>query len=524
MPTFDALRQACIDPDRAYVGPVPPYWAAASQVIDEVLVEGASWAKTPKLRLNPGLVAVIGARGSGKTALVDMIAAGCGSYQESEERPSFLARAREHLSGSCVSLKWLSGGDPISRPLDSPVNLLPDAYPRARYLSQQFVKELCSIEGMPALIKEIERVIFEAHPSLERDGAADFDELLENRARQYRDARAREETALASLSDQIGIEMGKSRQVDPLKAQIDEKQKLIARYNGDRKDLLPKDAGEMAERLQELLAAAEKVRSNIRYYANRKASLVGLGNEIQDLRKNRAPEALRSLKELHQNIKLNANEWDHFLLEYTGDVDAIVATKTGETENRATSLTGTTPATAVDDSGTFLLKTADPANTPLAILEAEIGRLEKLVAADKETAQKLSAVSKRIAEETTALERLKEKLADCEGARDRATNLVVDREQSYVRVFDAVLGEERVLKEPYAPLMARLKAAGGTLAKLSFTVSRVANIAKWAKRGEEELFDLRGGPFKGLGHSQKKQMACWKMTGQAAIQRRFRLR
>lgn len=101
---------------------------------------------------------------------------------------------------------------------------------------------------------------------------------------------------------------------------------------------------------------------------------------------------------------------------------------------------------------------------------------------------------------------------------------MVDREQSYVRVFDAVLGEERVLKELYALLMARLKAAGGTLAKLSFTVSRVANIAKWAKRGEEELFDLRGGPFKGLGHSQKKQMACWKMTGQAAIQRRFRLR
>jgi len=210
------------------------------------------------------------------------------------------------------------------------------------------------------------------------------------------------------------------------------------------------------------------------------------------------------LKELHQNINLNANEWDHFLLEYTGDVDAIVATKTGGTENRATSLTGTTPATAVDNSGTFLLKTANPANTPLAILEAEIGRLKKLVAADKETAQKLSAVSKRIAEETTALERLKEKLADCEGARDRATNVVVDREQSYVRVFGAVLGEERVLKALYALLMARLKAAGGTLAKLSFTVSRVANIAKWAKRGEEELFDLRGGPFKGFGTLAKE--------------------
>lgn len=43
VPTFDALRQACLDPERAYVGPSPPSWAAASQIIDEVLVAGASW-------------------------------------------------------------------------------------------------------------------------------------------------------------------------------------------------------------------------------------------------------------------------------------------------------------------------------------------------------------------------------------------------------------------------------------------------------------------------------------------------
>ncbi|MBK8909045.1 MAG: hypothetical protein IPM60_14460 [Rhodospirillales bacterium] len=57
MPTFDALRQACIEPERAYVGPSPPSWAAASQIIDAVLLEGAPWAKTPAVRLNPGLVA-----------------------------------------------------------------------------------------------------------------------------------------------------------------------------------------------------------------------------------------------------------------------------------------------------------------------------------------------------------------------------------------------------------------------------------------------------------------------------------
>lgn len=170
-PTFDALRQAYIDPERAYVGATPPSGASASQVINDITVTGASWAQTPHLNLNPGLVAIIGARGSGKTALADMIAAGCDAYTGSQARPSFLARAREHLGGAGVTVTWQDGHEPLTRPLDAPVNRAADAYARARYLSQQFVEELCSIEGMPKLVKEIERVIFEAHPSIDRDGA-----------------------------------------------------------------------------------------------------------------------------------------------------------------------------------------------------------------------------------------------------------------------------------------------------------------------------------------------------------------
>jgi hypothetical protein len=69
---FDALRQACIDPSgRAHVGAEPPGSATPSQVISEVRVLDASWMTTPVIPLNPGLVAIIGARGSGKTALAD---------------------------------------------------------------------------------------------------------------------------------------------------------------------------------------------------------------------------------------------------------------------------------------------------------------------------------------------------------------------------------------------------------------------------------------------------------------------
>jgi hypothetical protein len=192
-----------------------------------------------------------------------------------------------------------------------------------------------------------------------------------------------------------------------------------------------------------------------------------------------------------------------------------------EAERGAQSWKGTTPTRAADETGAFLSSTADPVETPLAILEAEIARLEKLVATSRETAMKLSAISKRIAEESAALERLKERLKDCEGARSRTIALVADREDGYMRVFRAILAEERVLNELYAPLLRRLKSAGGTLAKLSFTVSRNVDVASWAKRGEDELFDLRGGPFKGIGSLAKEAKSllkeAWKFGDAAAV-------
>ncbi|RUU14140.1 hypothetical protein EOD23_02040 [Mesorhizobium sp. USDA-HM6] len=169
--TFDGLRQACIDPDRAYVGPNPPAWSSESQTISHIEILNAPWARTPDIGLNPGLVTIIGARGSGKTALADMIAAGCDAYVEDDERPSFLERAGEHLKNAKVLVHWLSGEATSAKHLDRPAADW-DSFPRVRYLSQQFVDRLCSPEGMPQMIKEIERVIFEAHT--DRDGAVNF--------------------------------------------------------------------------------------------------------------------------------------------------------------------------------------------------------------------------------------------------------------------------------------------------------------------------------------------------------------
>src|SRR3546814_9033565 len=90
-------------------------------------------------------------------------------------------------------------------------------------------------------------------------------------------------------------------------------------------------------------------------------------------------------------------------------------------------------------------------------------------------------------------------------AKDRARQLQADREAAYGRAFDALVAEQSVLEELYAPWMARLGASSGTLKKLSFSVARTADVEQWADVAEDGLIDLRKtGSFRGKGTDRKR--------------------
>jgi hypothetical protein len=245
--TFDSLRQACIDPKgRAHVGLEPPKAAMPSQVITHVDIENASWVATNSVPLNSGLVAIIGARGSGKTALADMIAAGCDAisvsprYVDEDISSSFLVRARPLIGDAKVKLSWGSG-EPSRRHLDSRDADDAMVYPRARYLSQQFVEELCSAKGASeGLVREIERVIFEAHAEDGKDGAYSFDELRDQRMLRYQQVRRREAEAIAATSDRIAEELEKETFVASLTSQVAAKDAWIKGYTVDLSKLVVK--------------------------------------------------------------------------------------------------------------------------------------------------------------------------------------------------------------------------------------------------------------------------------------------
>jgi len=504
--TFESLRQACIEPEgRAFVGPDTPRGALPSQTIDQVEVSNAPWLITNRVPLNPGLIAIIGARGSGKTALADLIAAGAYALSSHLNSSSFIRRAAEHLADSESTLTWESG-DTSSIPLrDVATDVLIDS-PRVQYLSQQFVEQLCSAEGIEdELLTEIERVIFQSHSIEDRMSASSFRELLDIRSARARAARGREEQALREASESLTTERTRKASLTGLTKQREEKFKLIEKDKTDRKALTGKGTKERVERLEVISLAVDKLRQRVEEANAKHRALLLLKDAVVDIRKNSAPAHLRDLRKNHAEAALTEAQWKSFQLVFTGDVDAILTAEVKATADRSKMLSGPAKGEIEPDlkvlpsTTSYIPQAADLSNQTLSLLEKELTRLRRLVGIDSENAKKLTKLSEKIAKDEFFLARLDKGIELARQADARIKELVEDRKKAYAGVFDAIVEEERELSELYAPLKANLSSQGGELSKLSFSIRRSVDVEAWATTGEN-LLDLRKlGPFKGKG-------------------------
>ncbi len=503
---FDALRQACIDPEgRAYVGEQPPRSAILSQVISHVRIDDALWAVTPDLPLNPGLIAIIGARGSGKTALADVIAAGCdaippaGWNADENTSPSFLARARRLIGDATTTLTW--GSDATAKRAldgsDANDNL---SFPRARYLSQQFVEELCSAKGVSdGLVNEIERVIFESHSQDDREWALDFAELRDQQTARFQQAREREAQAIGDISDRIATEFEKEGLVATLTTQVAQKKKIVTDYTADRAKLVVKGTEAQVARHTQLSSVAQQLRNKIQAYSNQRRTFVALQDEVRSMRATGAPEMLRQTRARHGVSGMSDQQWDEFMLIYKGDVNKSLVGYIAWADGEVCKLTGVKPP-AGDPNVPLVAENADLTALALAPIAAEMTRLEALFSADKLVRDQYAALTGRIAQENSALQTLETRLTEAQGAAARRKELQAERDDAYGRVFEGITSEQNALAGLYAPLMTRLASSSGTLKKLGFSVRRIADVEAWGAVAEEELLDRRKtGPFYGRG-------------------------
>lgn len=483
--SFEGLRQVVMEPERRVsIGQEAPASSTRSETIDRVCVHDADWLETGDLALNSGLVAIIGARGSGKTALADMIARGADALGAELSDASFVGRAGRLLGNSSVELEW-GDGKSDQRSL-SPTGELAGRAPRIRYLSQRFVENLCSSAGLATgLLKEIETVIFNATDETERLGAARFKELRELKVATNHRTREHLVKRIAELSS-------KWTEDQILRTQLETKRKTSGRISTrlktieeELKSLGAKGKSGHAQDLARIQGACATVSARIQKQEAALTELDQLELEVgQALDANR--ELLDSWKHRYAGVGIDGKSWDQFELHYAGKPAEVVEERRRALRGQVATLrNGKVPASTQD-------QTAPPAydTWPLAALEAKRAEVEQLVGLDQSRSRQYRQLQRELTQKKISANRLAEEVSHINGAAARQKNYISKRRSAYAAVFQTLVDDQKILESLYEPLSARLKGSGGTLGGLEFVVRRRVGLESWVSDGEG-LIDLR---------------------------------
>lgn len=197
-PTFRGLLQTINEPDaRVFIGATPPGLEAVrnrpTKIVKELVVHkkpgsnlSEKWFDC-RIELNPELVAIIGNKGSGKSALADIL--GLIGNTPRYEDFSFLSATRfkdrksnkaKHFEASAL---W---GD---NKHDGPMSLddVPEvgAVETIKYIPQDYLESICNEVGLgqgSQFYAELQNVIFSHVPSEQRMGFQTLDDLLDHRS------------------------------------------------------------------------------------------------------------------------------------------------------------------------------------------------------------------------------------------------------------------------------------------------------------------------------------------------------
>lgn len=214
-PTLDGLILAIKDyPERVFVGVRPPLLNDIDRrpvkYIRRIRIDRrpdrsptGKWFVGVDIPLNPELVAVIGNRGMGKSALLDAIAL-AGNSQRPAEDLSFLkqfqAAPGNLADGFAVSLDWHTAEVAESVPLGSSHD--PTLPSRVKHLPQHFIDIVCN-DQIDQFEEEIERVVFSHVQDDERLGCSSLSELVEYRSEGRRQTADGLRQEISTLNEEI---------------------------------------------------------------------------------------------------------------------------------------------------------------------------------------------------------------------------------------------------------------------------------------------------------------------------------
>jgi ABC-type lipoprotein export system ATPase subunit len=492
---FETLKQVVLEPERrVYIGVSPPSDGGGLNSAVRITVQNAAWIATPKVALNSGLVAIVGARGSGKSALVELLAHGARCSGSSLKNSSFLSRATEYLSHENVVLEW-ADSDTTEAQLCVPndeTDWLNEA--RFRYLSQQFVERLCSGPGLAIeLRQEIERVVFNSIDPAQRFQTSTFDELLSLHNEEIARRRGDLRNQIDALTGAVVAEDKLLASLKELKEDRIRQEKLLQNVRADLAKLIPKDATIHANRLAVLETTLASAQARVEGVRRRRKSLGDLQAEVQSQRLSGADGRLLQLKTRFADANLAESDWTQFRLPYPAKVDTIILREIAATELKINNLVNGEPTVPIDVEAT-------PLDTwPVVLLEQQRDLYKTKVGIDAEQQRRYTVLQKEIGRLETLIARIIADIERADGAPARRKEHLESRRIVYREVLETFALEEDTLRDLYKPLKSILAEGSGALSKLKFAIGRRVDVDSWVEIGQT-LLDLRKtSSFKGEG-------------------------
>lgn len=505
--SFEGLRQVIAEPERrVHIGPAAPLGPNASDTITRLTVENAAWLGTSEIEFNRGLVTVIGMKGSGKTALADLVAAAAGASEDAPGPASFIRKAEPLLNGQTATLEWADGTTSSVKFGDE---WREGGAARVCYLSQQFVDQLCSPSGEATspLLVEIERVVFEAIPPEDRLGAVSFEEL---RSLELRHLHLRQEEAKLQVVDATKIisdEGEKRHKTKPLENRLKEIGRQLVSVRKELKKLPVSGNKQHQNDFDKVSREGRRLTDAIAGVRRKEKKIEELRTEFSSYATSIAGKHASWRKEYAD--LLSDGQWSLLVPVFGTPPAEVLDARVKELEAERKALEEKGVETADGDS-----------KRSLATLKAEHLRFRKLIGLDESNAKKRDGLNERVVNLEAEQKKVTEDLADVKKAGGVITAAQADRMAAYESLFTSIVEEVEVLERLYAPLSEAL-AADRRLEHLSFHVLRSANPSGWAARGEDFLDLRKSGRLQGRGAlleaAQSKLLPYWQTGTPQAV-------
>jgi len=332
--TFDGLRQVLIEKEsRLFVGDSPEIYNRINsnrtkyiKSINVGKIEGYDantygvWFDNLEIPLNPELVAIIGNKGNGKSALADIVGL-CGNYEGNHDDFSFLNKKRFGEKNGQLSknfeatINWMSGSsdqrnlnDRVDNSLNAKVKYLPQGY---------FERLTNNHESIEDFNTEIEDVVFTHLNDDEKLGKTNFKDLID-----YKNSVSKEEillikTRLRTINENI---FNKEKKLNPvyrnniaenIKQKQDELTALIEPVPVSNPNDDPTHANQneaINKDLEELNKNISLQEGKIKGIEDLKTTLLIEINELKSV-KQRIENKIKEIEDFKNNLKLDLSKF-----------------------------------------------------------------------------------------------------------------------------------------------------------------------------------------------------------------------